>query len=156
MKKIEFFKVEGDKINRFRKHCPKCGPGIFLGEHKDRFSCGNCGYTEFKSGGKKEPKPQPVAPVEEKPIETPKVEENPEESAEQPPVGDQPSKQESSVEETPAEEPPKEPETTSEEPNQEQPPTEEPIGKPEESAAEEKSEGFEKKEKTEDTKESKD
>jgi len=54
MKKIDFFKVEGNNINRFRKHCPKCGPGIFLAEHKDRFSCGNCGYTEFKSGGKKE------------------------------------------------------------------------------------------------------
>ncbi|MCD6403782.1 MAG: 30S ribosomal protein S27ae, partial [Nanoarchaeota archaeon] len=25
-----------------------CGPGVFLAEHKDRFSCGKCGYTEFK------------------------------------------------------------------------------------------------------------
>ena len=25
MKKIEFFKVESDRINRIRKHCPKCG-----------------------------------------------------------------------------------------------------------------------------------
>jgi len=70
MKKIDFFKVEGDNINRFRKHCPKCGPGIFLAEHKDRFSCGNCGYTEFKSGGKKEKiKPEPM----EKPVEEPKA-----------------------------------------------------------------------------------
>ena len=49
MKKREFFKIEGDKINRIRKHCPKCGPGVFLAEHKNRFSCGKCGYTEFKS-----------------------------------------------------------------------------------------------------------
>ncbi len=71
MKKIEFFKVEGDKINRVRKHCPKCGPGVFIAEHKDRFSCGKCGYTEFKGGGRKEQKP--ITP--EKPIEKPPVEE---------------------------------------------------------------------------------
>ena len=59
MKKIEFFKVEGNKITRNRKHCPKCGPGVFIAEHKDRFSCGKCGYTEFKGGLKKEPKEKP-------------------------------------------------------------------------------------------------
>jgi ribosomal protein S27AE len=32
------------------KRCPKCSSR--LGEHKDRFSCGKCGYCEFK-GGKK-------------------------------------------------------------------------------------------------------
>ncbi|OGS41396.1 MAG: 30S ribosomal protein S27ae, partial [Euryarchaeota archaeon RBG_13_31_8] len=58
MKKYQFFKVEGDKINRIRRHCPKCGPAVFIGEHKDRFSCGKCGYTEFKSGVKKELKPE--------------------------------------------------------------------------------------------------
>jgi len=55
MKKTEFFKIEGNKINRIRKHCPKCGPAVFLAEHKNRFSCGKCGYTEFKGGIKKEP-----------------------------------------------------------------------------------------------------
>lgn len=29
------------------KECIKCGAGIFLAQHKDRFSCGKCGYTEF-------------------------------------------------------------------------------------------------------------
>ena len=57
MKKREIFKIEGDKITRQRRHCPKCGEGVFLGEHKDRSSCGLCGYTEFKSGGKKPEKP---------------------------------------------------------------------------------------------------
>ena len=27
--------------------CPKCGPGVFMAVHKDRVSCGKCGYTEF-------------------------------------------------------------------------------------------------------------
>jgi ubiquitin-small subunit ribosomal protein S27Ae len=67
MKKIEFFKIEGDRINRFRKYCPKCGPGVFLAEHKNRFSCGKCGYTEFKGGGK----PSKPKPVEEKSVEKP-------------------------------------------------------------------------------------
>ncbi|MEM2131594.1 MAG: 30S ribosomal protein S27ae [Candidatus Woesearchaeota archaeon] len=30
------------------KVCPKCGPGVFMAEHKNRISCGKCGYTEFK------------------------------------------------------------------------------------------------------------
>ena len=54
MKGREIFKVEGDKITRLRRHCPKCGDGFFLADHKDRLSCGNCGYTEFKKGGKKD------------------------------------------------------------------------------------------------------
>jgi small subunit ribosomal protein S27Ae len=47
MPKRDYFKLEGDKIARTKKHCPKCGPGVFLAEHKDRVSCGKCGYTEF-------------------------------------------------------------------------------------------------------------
>lgn len=31
-----------------RKSCPKCGAGVFLAEHKDRLSCGRCGYLEVK------------------------------------------------------------------------------------------------------------
>ena len=57
MKGREIFKVEGDKITRLRRHCPKCGDGVFLAEHKDRSSCGKCGYTEFKGGSKKISKP---------------------------------------------------------------------------------------------------
>jgi len=32
-----------DKKN---KTCPKCGPGFFLANHKDRLTCGKCGYME--------------------------------------------------------------------------------------------------------------
>jgi len=56
MKGREVFKLEGDKITRLRRDCPKCGDGVFLAEHKNRVSCGKCGYTEFKSGVKKTPK----------------------------------------------------------------------------------------------------
>jgi small subunit ribosomal protein S27Ae len=83
MKKYEFFKIEGDKINRFRRHCPKCGPGVFLADHKVRLSCGKCGYTEYKDGVKppRPPKVLRIRPVEkpaevkkEEPKETPKDE----------------------------------------------------------------------------------
>ncbi|MFO7677453.1 MAG: 30S ribosomal protein S27ae [Thermoplasmatota archaeon] len=53
MKKREIFKVEGDKIVRLRRNCPKCGDGVFLAEHKDRVNCGTCGYTEFKGSKEK-------------------------------------------------------------------------------------------------------
>jgi len=34
-----------------RKHCPKCGPGVYLGQHKNpnRLVCGKCAYVEFES-----------------------------------------------------------------------------------------------------------
>ncbi len=46
-KKYEKYTVEGDKVTS-KSTCPKCGPGIFLGEHKDRLYCGKCHYTEMK------------------------------------------------------------------------------------------------------------
>jgi ubiquitin-small subunit ribosomal protein S27Ae len=41
------YKVEGNKIARTKPVCPKCGAGVFMATHKDRVSCGHCGYTEF-------------------------------------------------------------------------------------------------------------
>ncbi len=48
-KVYKLYKVEGDKLVRLRKTCPKCGDGVFLAQHKDRLTCGRCGYTEFLS-----------------------------------------------------------------------------------------------------------
>lgn len=47
--KKDYYAVSDAKLERKRKNCPKCGPGVFLGEHKDRTTCGKCGYTEFKT-----------------------------------------------------------------------------------------------------------
>lgn len=80
MKKTQIFKIDGDRITRQRRSCPKCGDGVFLAEHKDRNSCGKCGYTEFKSGGKKPQKmetPAPVQPVSEKPSDSESIGEKP-------------------------------------------------------------------------------
>ena len=38
--------VQG-KVERKNKFCTKCGAGTFLAKHKDRETCGKCGFTEF-------------------------------------------------------------------------------------------------------------
>ena len=43
------FEISGDKITRKNRTCPKCGPGMFLGNHKNRIVCGKCGYVEMIS-----------------------------------------------------------------------------------------------------------
>ncbi|MBU0756820.1 MAG: 30S ribosomal protein S27ae [Nanoarchaeota archaeon] len=35
----------GKTKNQF---CPKCGPGFFMANHKNRWTCGKCNYVEFK------------------------------------------------------------------------------------------------------------
>ena len=49
-KKKEKKKREGRKTKPYqpKKHCPKCGPGVWLAEHNDRHSCGKCGYYQKK------------------------------------------------------------------------------------------------------------
>lgn len=53
-KKSNYYKLQGDSLSRERRSCPKCGHGVFMGEHKDRFHCGSCGYSEFKTEPKLE------------------------------------------------------------------------------------------------------
>jgi small subunit ribosomal protein S27Ae len=47
-KKAEKYQTSGDKLERKGRICPKCGPAVFMAEHKDRYHCGKCGYAEFK------------------------------------------------------------------------------------------------------------
>lgn len=37
--------MDDGKLVRKAEFCPECGPGVFLAVHKDRKSCGRCGYT---------------------------------------------------------------------------------------------------------------
>jgi small subunit ribosomal protein S27Ae len=46
--KQALFEVSGETVKRKNRYCPKCGPGVFMATHKDRFTCGKCGYTEWK------------------------------------------------------------------------------------------------------------
>ena len=47
MSKIKQYEVTDGKLVRKKQFCPECGPGVFLAVHKDRVSCGKCGYTKF-------------------------------------------------------------------------------------------------------------
>ena len=43
----KLYKVEGESLPRLRKECPRCGKGYFMAQHKNRLTCGNCGYTTY-------------------------------------------------------------------------------------------------------------
>jgi ubiquitin-small subunit ribosomal protein S27Ae len=55
--RVGLYEVKGDTLNRTHRSCPKCGPGTFLAEHKDRRSCGRCGYSESKAAPAAKVKP---------------------------------------------------------------------------------------------------
>ena len=43
----KFYKIDGDSVERIKRDCPRCGKGVFMAVHKDRLTCGTCGFTEF-------------------------------------------------------------------------------------------------------------
>ena len=50
----KFYSINKDgTLKRERQTCPRCGTGVFLADHKNRLSCGKCGYAEFKKTKKK-------------------------------------------------------------------------------------------------------
>jgi small subunit ribosomal protein S27Ae len=44
----DMYKVEGEKVTRARPTCERCGPGYFMADHHDRYTCGHCGFTRYK------------------------------------------------------------------------------------------------------------
>jgi len=44
----KYYEIRDGKLVRKNKMCPRCGS--FMAEHRDRRTCGKCGYTEFKVG----------------------------------------------------------------------------------------------------------
>jgi len=49
---FSLYKVENDKVTRLRPTCERCGSGYFMAEHKDRYTCGHCGFTRYKPAEK--------------------------------------------------------------------------------------------------------
>ena len=43
-----YYKIEGEKLVRIRPFCERCGPGYFMADHGDRYTCGHCGFTRYK------------------------------------------------------------------------------------------------------------
>lgn len=46
----EKYDVENGEVKRGGRSCPRCGEGVFLGEHDNRLTCGRCGFSEIKEG----------------------------------------------------------------------------------------------------------
>lgn len=66
VKQQEYYKAEGNKVERLKKVCNRCGDGTFMAEHKDRLSCGKCGMTIFKKEDEKPSKKKEKASNPEK------------------------------------------------------------------------------------------
>lgn len=41
------YELAGEGLKR-AKYCPRCGPGVFLAGHDNRWTCGKCKYSEMK------------------------------------------------------------------------------------------------------------
>ncbi|MBE6489018.1 MAG: 30S ribosomal protein S27ae [Methanosphaera stadtmanae] len=48
-KKYELYEVKDGKIERKNPVCERCGHGIFMADHGDRYACGRCGFTQWKN-----------------------------------------------------------------------------------------------------------
>ncbi len=46
------YKIDNAKVVRLRPTCERCGPGYFMGDHGDRYTCGHCGFTRYKRSEK--------------------------------------------------------------------------------------------------------
>jgi len=42
------YKVEEEGFKRVLPFCERCGPGYFMANHGNRFTCGHCGFTKYK------------------------------------------------------------------------------------------------------------
>ncbi len=42
------YKIDEKGLVRLRPYCERCGPGFFMADHGDRFTCGHCGFTRYK------------------------------------------------------------------------------------------------------------
>jgi small subunit ribosomal protein S27Ae len=45
----KIYEIKDGKLERKRPFCNRCGRGYFMADHGNRFTCGNCGFTIFKS-----------------------------------------------------------------------------------------------------------
>jgi small subunit ribosomal protein S27Ae len=43
-----YYKIEEGGLKRLRPNCERCGPGYFMADHGDRYTCGHCGLTRYK------------------------------------------------------------------------------------------------------------
>ena len=47
------YSVKDGKLEQKVIFCPRCGQGYIMADHGDRYYCGNCHYTQFKTAESK-------------------------------------------------------------------------------------------------------
>lgn len=45
---FSYYKVDEKGLKRLLPFCERCGPGYFMADHGDRYTCGHCGFTQYK------------------------------------------------------------------------------------------------------------
>jgi len=45
---FSYYKVDEKALKRTLPFCERCGPGYFMADHGDRYTCGHCGFTRYK------------------------------------------------------------------------------------------------------------
>lgn len=46
---FSYYKLDDKEgLKRLRPFCERCGPGYFMADHGNRFTCGQCGFTRYK------------------------------------------------------------------------------------------------------------
>lgn len=43
------YEIKDGKLKRVTPFCERCGSGYFMADHGDRWTCGNCGFTRYKT-----------------------------------------------------------------------------------------------------------
>ena len=52
--KWKIYETSDGRAKRKNKICLKCGSGVFMANHKNRYPCGKCGYMEYIREAKKQ------------------------------------------------------------------------------------------------------
>ena len=45
---FSYYKIESGHLTRLQPFCERCGPGYFMADHGNRYTCGHCGFTRYK------------------------------------------------------------------------------------------------------------
>lgn len=45
---FDYYKMDENGLTRLRPFCERCGPGYFMADHGNRYTCGHCGFTRYK------------------------------------------------------------------------------------------------------------
>jgi len=51
-----YYEIKDGKLIRKLPFCERCGAGVFMADHGDRWQCGKCGLTIYKAAQEARPR----------------------------------------------------------------------------------------------------